>query len=153
MGTNGEQMDTKRGQGGRAGGSTPMWLAVVLLALIAGILLGRGGEGRQAVAQTPPLAGARGVYAFAGQIDRNTFGLFMLDIEQGTIWCYELETVDGVRKLRLVAGRSWLYDRYLRDFNCASPSYREVQDLVSLQRRQALSEQRREPSAEDKKPE
>ncbi len=119
------------------GSQTVLWVIAVLLALIAGGLWGgRGGGGTPvASAQNTPMVGARGVYAIAGQIDRDTYGLFMLDIEQGTMWCYELDTVDGVRKLRLVAGRSWLYDRYLRDFNCAPPSYRDVQDLVSLQRR------------------
>ncbi len=58
----------------------------------------------------------------------------MLDIEQGTIWCYEIDSGEGVRKLRLTAARSWLYDRYLRDFNCAAPDFRAVQQLVEQQR-------------------
>ncbi|MFQ5805825.1 MAG: hypothetical protein ACE5I3_05175 [Phycisphaerae bacterium] len=115
---------------------TAQWVIAVLLAFIAGVLWSRkpGEIVPTAWAQTPPLLGARGVYAFTGQLDRNRFGLFMLDIEQGTIWCYEIDNVGGVRKLRLTAGRSWVYDRYLKDFNCASPSYREVQELVALQR-------------------
>jgi hypothetical protein len=90
--------------------------------------------GSTALAQQPPLVGARGVYAFTGQLDHNRFGLFMLDIEQGTVWCYEIDSVGGVRKLRLIAARSWVYDRYLRDFNCAPPDFREVQELVAQQR-------------------
>jgi hypothetical protein len=78
--------------------------------------------------------GARGIYAFTGQLDHNRYGLFMLDIEQGTIWCYEIDNVGGVRKLRLTAARSWIYDRYLRDFNCAAPDFRAVQQLVAQQR-------------------
>ncbi len=132
---------------------TAPWVIAVLLALIAGVLLGRGvrNTGSVALAQNTPMVGARGVYAIAGQIDRDTYGLFMLDIEQGTMWCYELDTIDGVRKLRLVAGRSWLYDRYLRDFNCAPPSYRDVQDLVSLQRQHRGDNRRRTSDHETRK--
>jgi hypothetical protein len=114
---------------------TAQWVIAVLLAFIAGILWTRTpGSAEFALAQNPPLVGARGVYAFTGQLDHNRFGLFMLDIEQGTIWCYEMDNVGGVRKLRLVAARSWVYDRYLRDFNCAAPDFRAVQQLVDQQR-------------------
>lgn len=121
----------------RPGFHAAQWVIAVALAFIAGALWARDDSPnpRLALAQNAPLAGARGVYALAGQLDRDTYGLFMLDIEQGTMWCYQLESADGVQKLRLVAGRSWLYDRYLRDFNCLPPSYREVQDLVALQRK------------------
>ena len=122
--------------GNRRGGDTPMWIVAVLLAFIAGLLWSRPGQTvlPAAVAQTAPMAGARGVYAFTGEIDQNRYGLFMLDIEQGTVWCYEIETISGARKLRLMAARSWIYDRYLRDFNCAEPSHRMVQQLIAQQR-------------------
>lgn len=115
---------------------TAQWVIAVLLAFVAGVLWSHAPDPAlpTALAQNPPLVGARGVYAFTGQLDHNRFGLFMLDIEQGTIWCYEIDNVGGVRKLRLIAGRTWVYDRYLRDFNCATPSYRDVQELVALQR-------------------
>ena len=58
----------------------------------------------------------------------------MLDIEQGTVWCYEIDNVGDVHKLRLTAARSWVYDRYLRDFNCAGLDLRAVQQLVAQQR-------------------
>ena len=115
---------------------TVQWIIAVLLAFIAGLLWTRSdwGGAPEALAQSTSLVGARGVYAFTGQMDHNRFGLFMLDIEQGTIWCYEIDSVGGVRKLRLTAARSWLYDRYLRDFNCAEPDFRAVQELVAQQR-------------------
>ncbi|RMF83787.1 MAG: hypothetical protein D6744_04080 [Planctomycetota bacterium] len=127
---------TARSDSARGAAQTPLWLACVLLALVAGLLLGRQSTSvlPAAVAQTAPMAGARGVYAFTGEIDQGQYGLFMLDIEQGTVWCYEIETVSGTRKLRLMAARSWIYDRYLRDFNCAEPSHRTVQKLIAQQR-------------------
>lgn len=118
---------------------TVLWTLAVLLAFIAGSLWSRG-SGLQldklALAQNAPVAGARGIYAFTGQLDANRAGLFMLDIEQGTVWCYEIENAGGVRKLKLAAARSWIYDRYLQDFNCLEPSFRTVQDLVAKQRTQ-----------------
>ncbi len=115
--------------------STPiaLWSIALLLALIAGILIGRGAEAT-ANAQTTPMAGGRGVFAFTGQIDGDRYGLFMLDIEQGTLWCYEIDNVGGVRKLRLFAARSWLYDRYLQEFNIDGYSPVEVQALIAKQR-------------------
>jgi hypothetical protein len=117
---------------------TAQWIIAVLLAFIAGLLCTRSDSNwlPSAAAQQPPLAGARGVYAFTGQLEANRHGLFMLDIEQGTIWCYELDSGAGSRKLRLVAGRSWIYDRYLKNFNCAMPDWRMVEQLVAQERSQ-----------------
>ncbi len=127
----------------RRGGQTVLWVIAVLLGMIASAMWTRGpGDGflPSALAQGQPAAGARGVFAFTGQIDHNRFGLFMLDIDQGTVWCYEIDNTGGTRKLRLVAARTFIYDRYLKDFNCDAPSFRMVQKLVDQQRNQADSE-------------
>ncbi len=120
---------------------TVLWLIALLLAVIATALWLRpaGDVVRVAQAQNRPIAGARGVFAFTGAIDRDREGLFMLDVDSGTIWCYAFETIDGTRKLRLIAARSWIYDRYLQDFNCAAPDFREIQQLVQLQRQQTAT--------------
>jgi hypothetical protein len=112
------------------------WIIVGLLGVIAVGIWFRSDSNIMpaAFAQNQPLAGARGVFAFTGPMDRDRYGLFMLDVDQGTIWCYAFETVDGAAKLRLVAARTWVYDRYLQDFNCAAPDFRMVQQLVSQQR-------------------
>lgn len=122
---------------------TAPWIVALVLAVIATALWMRQPYPLlpAALAQTAPLAGARGVYAFTGPIDNSRFGLFMLDVDQGTIWCYELDSVAGTRKLRLIAARTWLYDRYLQDFNCAAPSFRAVQQLVAEQRAQAATQE------------
>ena len=115
-----------------------LWLiALALSATALGLWLKPAQSGLPAaLAQTPPLAGARGVYAFTGQLDATHYGLFMLDVDQGTIWCYEFDNVGGTRKLRLCAARTWIYDRYLQDFNSAPPDFRMVQQLVAQQRAQ-----------------
>lgn len=116
-----------------------LWVIAVLLALCAGALLGRSGasDPSLAYAQAPTIAGARGVYAFAGQIGPSQYGLYMMDIEQGTVWLYEIQNANGTRKLSLSAARTWIYDRYLRDFNCAAPDFRTVQQLVARERADA----------------
>lgn len=113
---------------------TAHWVIAVLLAFIAGMLFARGGDSRTALAQNNAAAGSRGVYAFTGQLDQNQYGLFMLDIEQGTIWVYEMDQVNGTHKLRLTAARSWVFDRYLKDFNGAEPTPDMIRDLLSKQR-------------------
>ena len=130
---------------------TAHWITAVLLAFIAGVLWSQAPHGGvpQAFAQNSALMGARGVYAFTGQLDQNSFGLFMLDIEQGTVWCYELDRSQGHRQLRLIAARSWVYDRYLHEFNCAEPTYEAVQELVELQRKRLASGGSADPDGQD----
>lgn len=122
--------------------SPAAWVIAALLAIIAvGVWLRPARDWLPAaLAQNQPLAGARGIFAFTGQIDHNRFGLFMLDVDQGTIWCYELDSVGGARKLRLIAARTFLYDRYLQDFNCAAPDFRMVRELVEQQRTRAATD-------------
>lgn len=116
------------------------WVIAFLLGAIAVSLWSRPESTllSAALAQSPGVAGARGVYAFTGQIDANRHGLFMLDVEQGTIWCYEIDSgPGGTRQLRLVTARAWIYDRYLQDFNCGPPDLKMVQGLVAQQRASA----------------
>jgi hypothetical protein len=124
-------------QGSPRGERTVLWVLAVLLAFLGGTLWQRGDSAllAPALAQAPAMAGARGVYAFAGQIDAGVFGLFMLDVDQGTIWCYQVQNEGGTRKLKLVAGRSWIYDRYLKNFNVTGHSWSDVQELVDHERR------------------
>ncbi len=115
---------------------TVHWVIALLLAVIAtGLWLRPAGSLiPAALAQGQAVAGARGIFAFTGPLERDQYGLFMLDVDQGTIWCYAFENQGGTSKLRLVAARTWVYDRYLQDFNCAAPDFRTVQKLVSQQR-------------------
>ena len=136
----------------RALTQAPYWVIAVLLAVIAvGVWLRPAEPWIRPAFGQQQLAGARGVYAFTGQLDRDQYGLFMLDIDQGTLWCYAFETVGETRKLRLVAARTWVYDRYLQDFNCAPPDFRMVQQLVSEQRVRTARELRG-PSPEETEP-
>lgn len=130
-----QQFDPAARPGARPSNAA-LWLIAVLLAFIAGSLWNGGQAGHAlpvALAQNTP-AGARGIYAFTGQIDEQSYGVFMLDVDAGTLWCYEIDSEDGVRKLKLVAARAWMYDRLLRDFNVLPPNYLTVKDLVARER-------------------
>jgi hypothetical protein len=110
------------------------WVIAFFLGVIAACLLLRTDVpfGSMALAQPSTLAGARGVFAFTGQISKDRYGVFMVDVDQGTIWCYELT---GNSRLDLVSGRLWRYDRYLEEFNIDEPSPIEVERMVEQQRR------------------
>ncbi len=124
------------------GRNTALWLIAVLLAVIATALVLRLDDAKlahsaMAQSETPggTLVGARGIYAFGGQVTAKTFGLFMLDVDTGTVWCYELSRAANEELLlRLVAARSWTSDRYLEEFNVADPVPAAVHMMVQQQR-------------------
>ncbi|HOW72964.1 MAG TPA: hypothetical protein PKY77_20380 [Phycisphaerae bacterium] len=125
------------------GRQTLGWVIAVLLAVIAAALVMRLDDAallRSSLAQSTPTggglaAGARSVYAFTGQLDGKTYGLFMMDVDSGTIWCYEIAKGQAGMgsHLKLVAARSWIFDRYLEEFNVAAPTPAEVRQLVEQQ--------------------
>ena len=114
---------------------TVLWVIAILLAVIATVLVTRSTEPWvvQRAYGDSPMAGARGVFAFTGQLDKNHYGLFMMDVDTSNIWCYEY--LPGTRKLKLVAARSFRYDRYLEDYNNDALSPRQVQVLLKEQNR------------------
>jgi hypothetical protein len=125
------------------GRQTVWWVLAILLTVIATVLLFRWDDSRllrSAMAQTDSFAGgsqvgARGIYAFSGQLTARTYGLFMLDVDTGTIWCYELQrAANDELQLRLVAARSYASDRYLEEFNVADPVPGAVRLMVQQQR-------------------
>ena len=137
----------------RPGPHPVFWVIAGLLGVIALELAWYGGGprlSREALAQLDTRAGARGVYAFTGQLDKNTYGLFMLDVDAGTIWCYEFTGKPPQdRRLRLAAARLWLYDRYLENFNVDGLTPDQVAELVEDLRRQKLSPDGSEAPAPD----
>lgn len=114
---------------------TALWIIAIFLAIIATALLTRGTNGP--LGATPamgdaPMAGARGIFAFTGQIDQNRYGLFMMDVDSSNVWCYEY--LPGSRKLKLVAARSFLYDRYLENYQTDEPKPATVKLMLERER-------------------
>jgi hypothetical protein len=76
--------------------------------------------------------GARGVFAFSGQLSKGTFGVYMVDVDAMTTWVYEYLPQKGC--LRLAGARTWRYDRYLEDYNVCGPPPDAVERMVEDQR-------------------
>lgn len=107
------------------------WLATLAGALALGYAFGGGGPARPAVA-ADGVGGTDRVLAFTGQIDRDAWGLFLVDPLERTVCVYQVESVSGARRLRLLAARSYEHDRFLRDFN-TDPDIRMIRGLVNKQ--------------------
>ncbi len=125
---------------------TVSWVIAISLAVIAVASVLRIDQPLlpPALGQTGTQAGARGIFAFSGQLTARTYGLFMVDVDAGTIWCYEYQNSN--QKLRLLAGRSWLNDKFLANYNCEEPSPQAVADIVEAERAAKLrSSGRRRP--------
>ena len=110
------------------------WVIAVSLAVIALCMLTRSGGPTppEAMAQATRQAGARGVFAFSGQLSDHSYGLFMVDVDAGTIWCYEY--IEAKKKFRLAGARSWVFDRYLENQDFDGPSPDQVEKMVEQQR-------------------
>ncbi|MHC4442636.1 MAG: hypothetical protein ACYTF1_21110 [Planctomycetota bacterium] len=122
-----------------SGGQTVWWILTILLAVIATTLIMRLDEGRltnsvYAQAGSEQL-GARGIYAFTGQLTGKSYGLFMMDVDRSTVWCYEFQRgPHGQPQMKLVAARSWFWDRFLEEFNVAEPVPGDVRLMVEQQK-------------------
>lgn len=65
------------------------------------------------------------------QIDRNTFGVAMIDTIGQTLWVYEFNTRGPTHdRLKLMAARSFKYDRGLKQYNTAKPTPEQVKILL-----------------------
>ncbi len=125
----------------RPGRQTAWWMMTVAFSVLATAVVLRWDEtvSRSAVAQLAggegSAAGARGIYAFTGPLSTKSYGLFMLDVDTGTVWCYEMEKGrEDEYRFKLVGARSWIFDRYLEEFNVAKPTPSEVRLIVQQQR-------------------
>lgn len=78
------------------------------------------------------MLGANGIYMMPGQLGPQQYGVFLMDLDSGTLCVYE--TLPDRARLRLVAARNFQYDRFLKDFNNESPTPHQVKRLVMQQR-------------------
>ena len=71
------------------------------------------------------------IMAVPMQIGRDTFGLAMIDTANQTLWIYEITNrKPGFSQLRLMAARSWEYDRKLKEFNSGEPSPQYIRTIL-----------------------
>ena len=78
------------------------------------------------------MLGAKGIYMMPAQLGPTSWGVYLMDVDAGTICVYRANP-DTLR-FRLMAVRSFRYDRYLDDFNNEGPTPKDIQKLVEQQR-------------------
>jgi len=72
-----------------------------------------------------------GILVIPVQIERDSYGLAMVDTVSQTLWIYELNNRGPAHnRLRLLAARSWRYDRLLQQYNTAEPKPEQVKMLL-----------------------
>jgi hypothetical protein len=65
------------------------------------------------------------------QLDRDNFGIAMVDTRLQSLWIYELNRRAAAHnRLRLIAARSWEYDKLLEEYNTAEPKPKQVKELL-----------------------
>jgi hypothetical protein len=100
------------------------WLAVAVLSAVAGALAVTLWQQTQpAAAQNGAAsAAAPGVVIVAGQIARDSYGLYLVDVPNSTICLYQYVPADAkTGKLYLKAARTFVYDRQLDEWNTEPP--------------------------------
>jgi hypothetical protein len=82
------------------------------------------------------------------QLEKDLPGLVMIDTVGQTLWIYEINTLASTHnKLRLLAARSWQYDRLLQRYNTADPAPEQVREL--LEKLNSPAQSRKEEVAVD----
>ncbi len=117
--------------GRRTAPAVGRWAVVVLMAMAAGVLAAELLRPVPAAAGTGTAGGGK-VFAIAGQITADTYGLYLVDLESGTICLYEY--VARERRLWLRAARTFRADVQLDAYN-TEPSPAEVSKMVREARR------------------
>ncbi len=108
------------------------WSLVALLAIIAASLLVTLGLGAASAQVSTPGGGNADVFVVAGQISRETYGLYLVDYKNSTICVYQY--FPKSRKLRLMAARTYSFDVRLDDYN-TDPSPQEIKKMVEDHKR------------------
>jgi len=117
------------------------WVIAIALSVIAGMQILRPGARAwvaPAMGQPTTNGGSRGVFSFSGQLSKDTYGVFMVDVDTMTMWTYEYLPAKGC--LRLAGARSWQYDRYLENYNTCDLPPEAVEKMVEEQRKYRLQE-------------
>jgi len=85
-----------------------------------------------------------GILVIPVQIERDSYGLAMVDTASQTLWLYEINSRGPAHsRLRLLAARSWRYDRLLQQYNTSEPKPEQVKMLLEDLGRQ-MKEQSKE---------
>lgn len=113
-----------------------LYLNAALLVVVIVCLLGRGNGPswfmQPAMAQQQaPIAGGAGVFIMPGQLTNNSWGCYLLDVDSQTLCTYQFRP--GEQTLRLLAARSYRWDRQLSNMN-TQPSPNDIKELLDKER-------------------
>ncbi len=116
------------------GNTKAKWLfAALVMILAAFVLVEISLSESQSSAESGRQERQQGLFAVSGQLDDDTYGVFLVDPQNDTICVYQF--LPGTRrKLRLVAARNFTYDVRLDEYN-TEPSPREIKKLVEQHKR------------------
>lgn len=109
-------------------------IAGALVTIAVTMVMPHGGSPLSGMAFGQPTtsAGARGVFAFSGQLTKSTYGVYVVDTDTATMWMYEYLGAKGC--LRLAAARTWRFDRYLENHNTCDLPPESVEQMIEEQR-------------------
>lgn len=77
-----------------------------------------------------PIAGGAGFFVMPAQLNHNTWGCYLMDVDRGNLCVYQFQP--GSKQLQFIASRNFRNDIQLSNYN-TTPSPQEVADLVEKQ--------------------
>lgn len=111
------------------------WLIVAALAVLAvGLMVEVARSLADNGPQVPQAAGSAdgAILAVTGQISRDSYGIYLVDLSNRTICVYQYQT--SQKMLKLLAARTFAYDTQLDEYN-SEPSPRQIKQMVTAHRR------------------
>ncbi|MBC8107347.1 MAG: hypothetical protein H7Z14_12210 [Anaerolineae bacterium] len=96
------------------------------------------------------IGGGAGVFVVPAQFGQNFYGCYIMDVDAQTICAYQM--FPGEHNFRLIAARSFRYDRRLNNYNTATPSPAEVKALVEKEQADVRAADQKRPPASPEAP-
>lgn len=81
-------------------------------------------------ARQGPIAGGAGFFVMPAQLNHNTWGCYLMDVDRGTLAVYQFKPAST--QLQFIASRNFRNDVQLGNYN-TTPSPQEIADLVEKQ--------------------
>ena len=104
--------------------------ALVIAGVAASLIISKFVSPLKAEAQFPG-GSVKDILVVPVQLQRDIFGVAMVDTTSQTIWIYEFDSRSSSHnRLKLWASRSWRYDRLLKQYNTAEPKPEQVKILL-----------------------
>ena len=97
------------------------------------------------------IGGGAGVFVVPAQFAPNFYGCYIMDVDAQTICAYQM--IPGEHNFKLIAARSFRYDRRLNRFNTSEPSPNEVKALVEKEQAEVRAADAKRPPGSPEAPE